>query len=391
MTLHALGHRHPLNRLFAIEEDVRTAGSRPWLVGDDRNERGRVVVVHLQIVSLGCCPDLAVAIGGHDVKHLHLALADLAVGLAVDEAQVGPAAVDGIAIHGAIAIEPVMVLLDHGLAQLFQRLQVVMHLGSRTEKSSIDDLRHRPIARFVQMDAVDCERLGRLAVDDCSRVHGTDEAALAIKVRCRAKEIDEADLVGTGDVCHGIRAGLQVDVVLPAVRQVRIVKIFMRDGREENNAQGALAVIFLALRMFQELVQVRAKFCNCARAGKEGFVVAEEGKHHIGSSECQPVVGTAERSGPQPDGQLVAREAQVAEDEAVLGETALKVCFQPAVVLHALGQSVADQADVIAGVQVQPGGLWLLGRDGRRRQEADGQGCRTDGQHPTRPLHLHDA
>ena len=41
-----------------------------------------------------------------------------AVGLAVDELEIGPAAVDRVAVHRAIAIEPVEVLVEDGLAEL---------------------------------------------------------------------------------------------------------------------------------------------------------------------------------------------------------------------------------------------------------------------------------
>ena len=64
------------------------------------------------------------------------------------EAQVGPAAVDGVAVHDAIAVEPVEVLVEDGLAQLFQRLRVAFRCRLAAEEAPVDDLRH----------ALDCPR-----------------------------------------------------------------------------------------------------------------------------------------------------------------------------------------------------------------------------------------
>src|SRR5215475_7429485 len=50
---------------------------------------------------------------------------------------------------------------------------------------------------------------------------------------------------------------------------------------------------------------------------------------------------------------LVAGETQVAEDELVLGEAGLNDSLQPAVVLHPVGERVADNANVIARLEFQ--------------------------------------
>ena len=66
-----------------------------------------------------------VAIGRHDVEHFHLALHDLAIGLIVDELQVGPAAEDRIAVGRAVALEPGEILVEDRLAQLLERASAV--------------------------------------------------------------------------------------------------------------------------------------------------------------------------------------------------------------------------------------------------------------------------
>ena len=88
-----------------------------------------------------------VAVGGHHVEDFHLALHDLAVGLAVDELQVGPAAVDRVAVDGAIAVEPVEVLVEHGLAELRPAPRVALGAARRPEQGLVDDLGQLPVAR----------------------------------------------------------------------------------------------------------------------------------------------------------------------------------------------------------------------------------------------------
>ena len=111
--LHPLADRHLVDGLLAVEEDVLAAGAVAGLVGLDGDERRRVAVVDLEIAALGDGPDALVAVGGHHIEDLHLALGDhYAIGLAIPtEAQVGPAAVDRVAIDSAVAVEPVEVLV----------------------------------------------------------------------------------------------------------------------------------------------------------------------------------------------------------------------------------------------------------------------------------------
>src|SRR5262245_5621057 len=127
------------------------AGERAGLVGDNRNERRQVAVVHLGIAPLGNGPDALVAVGRHDVKNLHLALGHVPIGLAIDEAQIGPPAVDRIAINRAVAIVPVKVAVLHGLADLLHTLGIALRLLA--EQSLVDDLGQFLVALFREMDA----------------------------------------------------------------------------------------------------------------------------------------------------------------------------------------------------------------------------------------------
>ena len=64
-------------------------------------------------------------------------------------------------------------------------------------------------------------------------------------------------------------------------------------------------------------------------------------------------MGVDEPAVARPAIDLVAREAVVAEGDFVLGQGCLYVAFQPAMMLHALGQGVADEHDAIAFLEFQ--------------------------------------
>src|SRR5260370_1053784 len=85
----------------------------------------------------------------------------------------------------------------------------------------------------------------------------------------------------------------------------------------------------------------------------------------------------------QASGQLIGGEAEIATYQQMLGNTALEERFQPAVMLHAVGEGVADDAYVIAGLDLQALRRFgaVLGRERRlanqkesqNREDRDGQ------------------
>ena len=82
---------------------------------------GVLLSLTLRSPPFGDGPDPLVAVGGHHVEDFHFALGDDAVGLPADEREVGPAAEDREAVDGPVAVEPVEVLVEHGLADLLHR------------------------------------------------------------------------------------------------------------------------------------------------------------------------------------------------------------------------------------------------------------------------------
>ena len=115
------------------------------------------VLLSSTLKSLGDGPYALVPVGGHDVEHFHLALHDDAIGLAVDELEIGPAAIDGVPVHGAVAVEPEEALVEHSLAKrLGRRLRAV------AEQCPADDVGNPAVSFGRQVNAVEGQRRGAL-------------------------------------------------------------------------------------------------------------------------------------------------------------------------------------------------------------------------------------
>src|SRR5438128_715856 len=103
-----LSTRTRTSALSSPSVSFRKMRSGAWagLVGLHGDEGWRVAVVHREIPAPRHRPDALVTVGGHHVEDVHLALHHLAVGLPIDELQVGAAAVDRVAVDRAVAVEP---------------------------------------------------------------------------------------------------------------------------------------------------------------------------------------------------------------------------------------------------------------------------------------------
>jgi hypothetical protein len=118
------------------------------------------------------------------------------------------------------------------------------------------------------------------------------------------------------------------------------------DGGEEHDARRSLPAVVSTLCLLDELLEVFLERRDTGRPF-ERFVVTEECEDDVRLLMLQPIVGRAEALGPLAHRQLVAREAQIAEDEIVTGKRGINQRLEPARMLHAVGQRIADNADVV--------------------------------------------
>ena len=83
------------------------------------------------------------------------------------------------------------------------------------------------------------------------------------------------------------------------------------------------------------------------------------------------IVGLTETCRAQPQVDLVAGKTEVADHQIVLGKASEERRLQPTIVLHPIGQRVADQADVRARPNVQCGAFGKFSLTPRRSNHGD--------------------
>ena len=187
------------------------------LVGDHRNEVGEARLLDLGKRGIGIAerggrgPDPLVAVGRLDVEVIQLALADLVVRLILDELQPRPAAVGGVAVGDAVAVEPVEVLVGHGLLESIETLGIAGRGG--TEERFVNDSGDLAVAAGSRVDAVAGERLFDL---------------LAGFAR-RGEEVDIGHPLGLADLFHRLGIEGDVGVVGLAVGPMRPLEILVND------------------------------------------------------------------------------------------------------------------------------------------------------------------
>ena len=369
--LHAGMHGHLADGLLTGEELMLAPRQRPRLVGDDVDQFRQPDIFHCgqRRVGIGKCggrgPDPPIAVGRLDVEVVELPLSDLVVGLALDELQPRAAAVRGIAVGDAIPVEPEKILVGHGLLEAGKRLRIAG--GMRAKERLVDDPGNLAVAPFVGMDAVGRERLGNLCV---ALLRGREE-------------IDTLHAVGLADLFHRVGVELQVGIMRATISPVRPLQVFMRDRGKHHQFRSIDTVVFLLERVLDEGFDMFLEGVEAGGPGM-GLVCAKEGEDHVGlrTGEFKPVladgrlvldvvwlgdrrrpreplVGRAEVGTTEPlrEFDLVAVVAEVADHEPLLRKPALEQGLEPAAVLHAVGHATADDADVVAFLDIEPAGL----------------------------------
>ena len=195
-------------------------------------------------------------------------------------------------------------------------------------------------------------------------------AAFSYRARVGVEQVDEGDAVGPGHLGH--RGGVELEPLVRGRRvgQVAASRRLHGDRREQDQPRGRLAVVLLGQGVLDEGVEVLLERLQPVLAG-ERLVVAEEGEDDVGLRPGQPLVGGAEVGRAEAEGQFIAGEAEVADDELVLGKASLEVRLQPAVVLHPVGQGVADDRNMIARLDLDRVGPRERGQREGRGQEGE--------------------
>ena len=260
---------------LSAQENVRAVWIWTSFVGFHRDRWRKIVVLHHEIAASGHRPDALVAISRHDVAHVHLTQHRVAVHHAI-EFEMRTATIDVVAIYCTIPFEKLFIFLVHRANELLE-CRIVHRRRRFIEQRLIHRRRERLVAGVVQMKRIDRERF----------------FGLAVTLLRSSEEVDELHAIRFGNISH--RAGIifNVCVVRGRIDEIRIGMLFLRDGRKEHDSRSTFAAVILLESVLDQLFEVAPKFLQAVVAFVR-FIVAKEGKDHVGLFFAQPVIGRAE-------------------------------------------------------------------------------------------------
>ena len=200
-------HFHVVDGGLAAQEWVRTIRIRSGFVAFHFHGRREVVVFDLQVHPLRDGPDPLVPVRRHHVAHFHLALHRVAVHHAV-KFQVGTAAINVVAVHGAIAREPDGVLLVDRAAQLLERTPFSRAWRRFAKERLEHHRRERAVPLVGQVDAVNGKRRFGLRISALGRrekVHERHRGVLRHFRHCIGVKLEiRIDRGGVGEIRVGV-------------------------------------------------------------------------------------------------------------------------------------------------------------------------------------------
>src|SRR6266536_5267699 len=160
--------------------------------------------------------------------------------------------------------------------------------------------------------------------------------------------------------------------------------LLIGDRREEHEPRSALAGIVAPERVFEKLVKIRPEFLE-TRIAVEGFIETKEGENHVGFRFLQPVVRRAEIFRAMARDNLIAGDGEVAHDQVESRFSGVEERLQVAGVLHAVGQRVADDGDVVAGLEGELGRRLRVAQAG---SSEEGNQCNASNVHEWNRVYL---
>ena len=123
-------------------------------------------------------------------------------------------------------------------------------------------------------------------------------------------------------------------------------------GESRTSRGGCLPLYLVVVDVLDELLQVALELREPGRAG-ERLVEAEGGDDDVGLLVLERVAVVVEMRLARPQGQFVGRIAQVVDHQLEVGEAGVQQRLEVPVILHPLGQSVADHDDPVTLSQLQ--------------------------------------
>jgi hypothetical protein len=182
-----------------------------------------------------------------------------------------------------------------------------------------------------------------------------------------AEEVDRVEGVGLGDLGDDRSVEGELDVAGASERDVSARSLLIGEGGDEHEAGLALAMVGGELSL-DPLIEVSTEGVEPCPA-LEGLVEAPVGEKDAGMEMGADMISALSRSparlegarshvkeeaerrstvGARAEGHLITGKAEVAYDEPVVGMGGVEERLEPAVVLLAIGDTRADDGDMVA-------------------------------------------
>src|SRR5262249_17845702 len=143
-----------------------------------------------------------------------------------------------------------------------------------------------------------------------------------------------------------------------------------------DQARRAFAGIVFLFRVLQKLVEVALELLEAVVA-LHGFVEPKESEDDIRLHFGEPLIAGTKILRAMPRRDFVAGRGEISENEIVLSMRRDDEGLEVTRMLHAIGQGVAEERDVIAGLKLEAGGRLLsraggYGRESQSESESEG-------------------
>ena len=269
LDLVALWDGERLQSVVAVEVFLSAIFIAGSVVGFDLGEWGECAVSggDVKLRAIGGCPDCAVADLGERAHFSNFR------GIVFRAERFVAAAIDVDAIEHAVVVEPEPVLVLDG-GEDIAAIALGLAWGF-AEKRVADDEGKLAVAIVSGEEAIFGKRLGCGGVELASCV----------------KDVDEADLVRSGDFGHGGGVESEIGIFIFAIREVAARgEVLEGNGGDQNESWGLGSVVFLSERVSDERVQLAFEVFESGGA-VERLIVSEEGEERVGFEVGEPLVG----------------------------------------------------------------------------------------------------
>ncbi len=184
------------------------------------------------------------------------------------------------------------------------------------------------------------------------------------------EKIHKPHLLVGGKLGNRLGVDLKILVVGLAVGKIGVFEVLVGNGREQDKARLALSVKLEAAILVDHARHVLLELADTVRPRKR-LVVTKHHEDHIRLDVGKVLIVGGKALVTRPLIDRVAGEGHVAETQIVSGVCLLNGALHPAVVLHAVGETIADDGNDIVILEFELGLGHTAEGDGKQQGAGD--------------------